>query len=322
MKNFFLILSLVCSLSILYLIPNIYPENDNYPYKQVYFVTFSDLQYKNTYFDDNKMLNIVLTKSTFEKDLSNETEIQNDVKDILSKLSPLMIEKNRILLQHFLINLSEDIKNGGNNDTSYMKWIKKQLDIEGINGPLSNALVFLSGELIDEQILYHESMKTRLAHLISENNYSLPESNDERDAKSIDFLLTISPPIIRSLDSKDIVFSGKDAQMIAQHAGFNEDQRNEIEGIIYLIIIEGHNKGANITKLSINILSKWEEDVKKTFTENLGESKIELWLRTFAVIEPSVRNSIIDLATNMTLNGNEDKIYVNLIDAGRQFFHH
>jgi len=318
-KSYYLIL-IVSSLSILYFIPNIYPENDSYPNKHISFVTFSDFQYENIFLDYNKMLKVVLTNSSFEKDLSNKTEIQNDVNDIISKLSPLMTENGGILLYDFLIDLSEDIKNGVNNDTSYIKWIKKQIDIEGINGPLSNALVFLSGELGDEQILYHESMKTHLAHLISENNYSLPESNDERDAKSIDFLLAISPPIIRSIDSKDIVFSGKDAQMIAQHAGFNEDQRDEIEGIIYLIIIEGHNKGANITKLSMNILSKWEEDVEKTFTENLGESKIELWLRTFSVIEPSVRNAIVDLATNMTLSGNEDKIYVNLIDAGRKLF--
>ena len=131
-----------------------------------------------------------------------------------------MTENGGILLYDFLIDLSEDIKNGVNNDTSYIKWIKKQIDIEGINGPLSNALVFLSGELGDEQILYHQSMKTHLAHLISENNYSLPESNDERDAKSIDFLLAISPPIIRSIDSNDIVFSGKDAQMIGTIIGF------------------------------------------------------------------------------------------------------
>ena len=319
MKNYFLIL-IVSSLSILYFIPNIYSENDSYPYKHGSFVTFSDFQYENTFLDYNKMLKVILTNSSFEKDLSNKTEIQNDVNDIISKLSPLIIEKNRVLLHDFLIDLSEDIKNGVNNDTSYMKWIKKQIDTEGINGPISNALVFLSGELSGEQIFYHESMKTRLAHLISENNYSLPESNDERDAKSIDFLLAISPPIIRSIDSNDIVFSGKDAQMMAQHTGFNENQRDEIEGIIYLIILEGHNKGANITKLAMNILSKWEEDGEKTFTENPGESKIELWLRTFSVIEPSVRNAIIDLATNMTLSGNEDKIYVNLIDAGRQLF--
>ena len=65
-----------------------------------------------------------------------------------------------------------------------------------------------------------------------------------------------------------------------------KDQEDEIEGIIYLIILEGHNKGANITKLSMNILSKWEEDVEKTFTENLGESKIELWLFTSLLSNP------------------------------------
>ena len=59
---------------------------------------------------------------------------------------------------------------------------------------------------------------------------------------------------------------------------------------------------------------------KKHLLKILGESKIELWLRNFSVIEPSVHNAIIDLATNMTLNGNEDKIYVNLIDAGRKLF--
>ena len=117
-------------------------------------------------------------------------------------------------------------------------------------------------------------MKTRLTHLISENNYSLPESNDERDAKSIDFLLAISPPIIRSIDSKDIVFSGKDAQMIAQHAGFNENQRDEIEGIIYLIILEGHNKGANITKLSMNILSKSKKMSRKHSPKILENLKL------------------------------------------------
>ena len=64
-----------------------------------------------------------------------------------------------MLLHDFLIDLSEDIKNRVNNDTSYMKWIKKQIDIEGINGPLIDALVFLSGELSGEQILYHERLK-------------------------------------------------------------------------------------------------------------------------------------------------------------------
>ena len=318
-KDYFLIL-IASLLSILFFIPHIYSENGSYPSKHSAFVTFNDFQYENTYLDNNKILKVSLNKANFENYMSNNTEIQNDVNDIISKLSSIIIEKNRVLLNDFLIDLSEDIKKGGNNDTSYIKWIKKQIETEGINGPISNALVFLAGELSSEQILSHQSMKTRLAHLISENNYSLPESNDERDAKSIDFLVAISPPIIRSIDSNDIVFSGKDAQMMANLIGFNENQRDEIEGIIYLIILEGHNKGANITKLAMNILSKWEEDRKQTFSENLGESKIELWLRTFSVIEPSVRNAIIDLGTNMTLNGNEDKIYVNLIDAGRQLF--
>ena len=144
MKNYYLIL-IVSSLSILYFIPNIYPENDIYPYKHGSLVTFSDFQYANIFLDYNKMLKVVLTNSSFEKDFSNKTEIQNDVNDIISKLSPLMTEKDRVLLHDFLIDLSEDIKNGVNNDTSYMKWIKKQIDIEGINAPLSNALVFLSG---------------------------------------------------------------------------------------------------------------------------------------------------------------------------------
>ena len=114
-------------------------------------------------------------------------------------------------------------------------------------------------------------MKRSLAHLISANNYSLPESTDERDAKSIDFLLAISPPIIRSIGSNDIVFSGKDAQMMGRLIGNNEfhkNQEEEIEGILYLIILEGHNKGANISKLAMNILSKWEEGRKKSFIEN------------------------------------------------------
>jgi hypothetical protein len=316
-KNYILIL-IISSLSILYFIPNIYSENGNYPNKYGAFVTFSDFQYENTHLDYNKILKVSLNKANFENNLSNKTEIQNDVNDIISKLSPLIIEKNRILLHDFLIDLSEDIQKGGNNDTSYMKWIKKQIDTEEIKGPISNALVFLAGELSGEQPFYHERIKIGLAHLINANNYSLPESMDERDAKSIDFLLRISPPIIRSIDSNDIVFSGKDANMMAQRIGFNEKQSDEIEGIIYLVILEGHNKGANITKLAMNILSKWEEDRQQTFIENRGESQIELWLRTFSVIEPSVRNAIIDLGTNMTLNDNEDKIYVNLIDAGRQ----
>ena len=296
MNNCFLIL-IISSLSILFFIPNIYSENDSYPFKQSSFVTFSDLQYKNTYLDYNKMLKVVLNTASVEKDLSNKTEIQNDVNDIVSKLSPLIIEKNKILLHDFLIDLSEDIKKRGNNDTSYMKWIKKQIDTEGIKGPISNALVFLAGELSSEQIFHHN-----LVHLLSENNYSLPESTDERDAKSIDFLLAISPATIRSNGSNDIVFSGKDARMMANLIGFNENQRDEIEGIIYLIILEGHNKGANISKLAMNILSKWEEDRKQTFIENRGESKIELWLRTFAVIEPSVRNAIIDSCNKYDLD--------------------
>lgn len=256
MKNYFLILVVVSSLSTLFFIPNIYSENDIYHYKHSAIVTFNDFHYENTYLDYNKIMKVILNKANLENDMSNKAEIQNDVNDIISKLSPLIIEKNRILLKDFLIDLSEDIKKGGNNDTGDLKWIKKQIDPEGINGPLSNAFVFLAGELSSEQILSHQNMKTRLAHLINENNYSLPESTDERDAKSIDFLLAISPPIIRSIDSNDIVFSGKDAQMMANLVGFNENQRDEIEGLIYLIILEGHNKGTNITKLAMNILSK------------------------------------------------------------------
>ena len=67
MKSYYLIL-IVSSLSILYFIPNIYPENDSYPNKHISFVTFSDFQYENIFLDYNKMLKVVLTNSSFEKD--------------------------------------------------------------------------------------------------------------------------------------------------------------------------------------------------------------------------------------------------------------
>ncbi len=83
------------------------------------------------------------------------------------------------------------------------------------------------------------------------------------------------------------------------------------------MILEGYNKGGNITKLAENILSQWREDLERTRTGNLGESRIELWLRTLSGSDPLTRNVVIDLAT---VNGNEDKIYENLIEAGRQIY--
>ncbi len=54
----------------------------------------------------------------------------------------------------------------------------------------------------------------------------------ERDVKDVNFLIIIFPPVIHSNNSTDIVFSGKDANMIGQRASFstqqNRDQDNKI----------------------------------------------------------------------------------------------
>jgi len=142
----------------------------------------------------------------------------------------------------------------------------------------------------------------------------LPESEDERDAKSLGLLKSISPTIIRFSNSTKIVFDGHRAAEMGQKTGFDEQKRHEIEQIIYLMIVEGYNKGANITKLASNIWSQWEKQ------KGSSDDWILTWLRTLAVLDTSIRNKIIDVATNMSLNGNEDKIYANIREVGPQFW--
>ncbi len=307
----------------MYFIPNIYSEDGAYSFNAL---TFNVLQYVDANSDNNKILQVISDKNS-EMSISNATLIQDEIDYIVSKLSSLTYGKNVTVLQSFLNDLSEEIEKKGNNDSSIIKWLKTQIDTEGIDGPTSQALIFLARDLNGTEATYlffncfqvptgcgdsyYESRKSHLADLISQYNYSLPESEDERDAKSIDFLLAVSPRTIyytNSINGYDntIFFSDKEIYEITQ-AGRNEHEKREIEGIIYLIILEGYNKGGNITKLLDSTSSfPWSEDNNT------------LWLRTLSKISPLTRNKVIDLATSMSLNGNEDKIYENLIEAGQK----
>ena len=219
---------------------------------------------------NNKILQLVSTNAPADVNVSNmsNTTIQNDVGDILSKLSSQIKGKEATVLQGFLIDVAKEIDNRGNNGFSVVKWLNRQIGNESMSGPLAQALVFLARELAgteDHQNVgtyrknTYNGTKNTVASLLARDNYTLPESEDERDAKSLGFLKSISPAIIRFSNSNEIVFDGHRAAEMGQKTGLNEHQVREIEQIIYLMIVEGYNKGANITKLASNIWSQWEE---------------------------------------------------------------
>jgi hypothetical protein len=321
MKKFLLIILFGLSLLISSSIPSIYSASRDYKSKLVYYISIDELRYVDAS-SNNKILQLFSSNAPADVNVSNTT-IQNDVGDILSKLSSQIKGKEVTVLQGFLIDVSKEIDNKGNNGSSVIKWLNRQIGNETMSGPLAQALVFLARELAGTEDpqnngTYHKhtynDTKSTVASLLARGNYTLPESEDERDAKSLGFLKSISPAIIRFSNSNKLVFDGHRAAEIGQKTGLDEHQRHEIEQIIYLMIVEGYNRGANITNLASNIWSQWEKQ------KGSSDDWILTWLRTLAVLDTSIRNKIIDVATNMSLNGNEDKIYANIREVGPQFW--
>jgi len=321
MIKFFLIILFGLSLLISSSIPSIYSASRDYRSNQVYYISIGEARDVDAS-SNSKIIRISSSNAPSYPNVSN-TNLENDVRDILSKLSSQINGKEGTVLQSFLIDVSKEIENKGNNGSSVVKWLNRQIGNETKNGPLAQALVFVARELAGSEDpqnngtyhknTYNDTINT-VASRLARNNYTLPESEDERDAKSLGFLKSISPAIIRFSNSTKIVFDGHRAAEIGQKTGLNEQQVREIEQLVYLMIVEGYNKGANITKLASNIWSQWQEQ------KGSSDQFILTWLRTLAVLDTSIRNKIIDVATNMSLNGNEDKIYANIREVGPQFW--
>jgi len=321
MLKYFLIILFGLSLLISSSLPSIYSASRDYKSKLVYYISI-DKPHDVDASSKNKIFQLISSNAPDDVNVSNTT-IQNDIGDILSKLSSQINGKEVTVLQSFLIDVAKEIDNKGNNGTSVVKWLNRQIGNESISGPLAQGLVFLARELAGTEDPQNKGTyrkntyngtKNTVASLLARDNYTLPESDDERDAKSLGFLKSISPAIIRFSNSNEIIFDGHRAAEMGQKTGLNEHQVREIEQIIYLMIVEGYNKGANITKLASNIWTQWEEQ------RGSSDDWILTWLRTLAVLDTSIRNKIIDVATNMSLNGNEDKIYTNIREVGPQFW--
>src|SRR4030095_6299969 len=142
MKKFLLIILFGLSLLISSSIPSIYSASRDYKSKLVYYISIDELRYVDAS-SNNKILQLFSSNAPADVNVSNTT-IQNDVGDILSKLSSQIKGKEVTVLQGFLIDVSKEIDNKGNNGSSVIKWLNRQIGNETMSGPLAQALVFLA----------------------------------------------------------------------------------------------------------------------------------------------------------------------------------